>query len=129
MTADLDLADERLRSLWPDLRFAYCADHPGHDVLLTCTYRNPEAQRALYAKGRTAPGRIVTNCDGLQMMSKHNHTPARALDFCILIHGKVSWDSAEYVPVGLLAQDRGFVWGGAWPHFPDYPHIEITEAA
>jgi len=129
VSADLAMADERLRTLWPEIHFAYVADHPGHEALLTCTYRSPTEQRALYAKGRTAPGQIVTNCDGLQMLSKHNHFLSLALDFCIVINGKVSWDAAEYEPVGRLAEARGLVWGGSWAHFRDCPHIEIKEAA
>lgn len=129
MSADLGMADERLRALWPDILSAYRSAHPGHDALLTCTYRSPAEQQALYAKGRSVPGRIVTNCDGLKAVSKHNHFPSLALDFCILIHGKVSWDSAEYVWIGVLAEARDLVWGGAWAHFPDYPHLELKEAS
>ena len=129
MSADLEMADERLRSLWPDIHFAYVASHPGHEALLTCTYRSPAEQRALYTKGRTAPGQIVTNCDGLTTVSKHNHFPSLALDFCIVINGKVSWDPAEYAPVGMFAKARGLVWGGDWAHLKDYPHLELMEAA
>ena len=128
MTADLGMADPRLITLWPDILASYRMAHPGHDAILTCTYRSPAEQAALYAKGRTVPGQIVTNCDGVRTLSNHNHFPSLALDFCILIQGKVSWDSAEYVPVGILGEARGLVWGGAWAHFPDYPHLELKEA-
>ena len=33
----------------------------GIDLLIYCTYRDPEAQDALYEQGRQAPGAIVTN--------------------------------------------------------------------
>lgn len=127
MSADLTLADDRLRRLWPEIHAAYVQDHPGHDALLTCTYRSPAEQALLYAKGRSAPGAIVTNCDGLTVVSKHNHFLSLALDFCILIHGKVSWDPADYRWVGALAEARGLVWGGAWTRFPDAPHLELPE--
>ncbi len=128
MTPSLAVADERLRLLWPDIQAAYTAAHPGHQALLTCVYRSPEEQAALYGKGRTAPGLIVTHCDGVTSRSKHNTLPAQALDFCIVISGKVSWDSAEYAPVGMLAEARGLTWGGSWTHFVDAPHIEVKEA-
>lgn len=128
MKVDLALADARLKALWPEICFAYVSAHPGHEALLTCVYRSPMEQQALYCKGRTAPGQIVTNCDGLKTVSKHNHLPSLALDFCILIGGKVSWDPAEYQPVGDLAEARGLVWGGRWAHLQDSPHIEIKEA-
>ena len=36
----------------------------GIDILVTCTYRDLEAQDALYAQGRTKPGTKVTNAKG-----------------------------------------------------------------
>ena len=127
MRADLGMADERLRAIWSDILFAYRAGHPGHDAVVTATYRSPAEQAALYAKGRSAPGCIVTNCDGLKTPSHHNTFPSHALDFCILIHGKVSWDPEEYKWIGFLGQARGLVWGGAWPTFPDAPHLELAK--
>ena len=125
--ARLGMADERLRTLWPDICAAYEMHHSGHALILTCVYRSPAEQAALYAKGRTAPGQIVTYCDGVTTLSKHNAFPARALDFAVLVGGKVSWDSAEYAPVGMLAEERGLVWGGNWISFVDAPHIEIQD--
>ena len=42
----------------------------GIDVLITSTYRDAESQNALYAQGRTTPGKKVTNAKGGQ--SFHN---------------------------------------------------------
>ena len=39
---------------------ALCKEH-NIDLLVTSTYRDAESQNALYAQGRTAPGKIVTN--------------------------------------------------------------------
>ena len=36
------------------------------DLLITSTYRDHESQNALYAQGRTAPGKRVTNAKGGQ---------------------------------------------------------------
>lgn len=127
MNAALTLAHPALQEAWSTMHLAYVAAHPGHDIVLTCVYRSPEEQAALYAKGRTAPGAIVTYCDGTAVRSKHNALPARALDFCVLVGGKISWDPAEYAPVGMLAESRGLIWGGSWETLKDYPHIELQE--
>ena len=68
----------------------------------------------------------MTQLDGFRRVSKHNRDPAEALDFAVLICGKVSWDSREYEPVGALAEARGLVWGGRWEHFRDCPHLETA---
>ena len=118
-------ADPRLREAWADILHDYRQRHPEHDLILTATYRSPEEQQGLYATGRTAPGQIVTYCDGVQQPSKHNAYPSHALEFAVVIGGKVSWDSAEYAPVGMLGEAAGLVWGGSWVHFKDFPHLEL----
>lgn len=105
----------------------YGATHPGKSLLITCSYRSPAEQQRLYAQGRTTPGQIVTQIDGVTKLSNHNHKPARALDVCVLVGGKVSWDPAEYEPLGPLALKYGLIWGGNWPHFKDYPHLELPK--
>ena len=102
-------------------------DQTGHDLLLTCTERTVEEQAALYAKGRTAPGGIVTQLDGTIRKSKHNAHPARAVDVAVVINGKVSWDPAQYAPLGPLAERYGLIWGGTWDTFKDYPHLELPD--
>ena len=118
-------ADPRLAEAWTLIRADYCDAHPGKDLHLTCVYRSPEEQQALYAQGRTKPGQIVTQIDGVTKKSNHNLKPARALDFCVVIGGKVSWDIDEYEPVAVLAESRGLIAGGHWPHFKDWPHLEL----
>lgn len=127
MRANLEMADPRLQEGWQSIYMTYIRDHPGHDILLTCTYRSPAEQAILYAQGRTAPGRIVTHCDGLIKASHHNTFPSHALDFCVLVYGKVSWDEREYMPVGLIAESLGLIWGGSWHSFKDYPHVELPK--
>ena len=97
-------------------------------ILVTCTYRPVEEQQALYAQGRTKPGPVVTQLDGVKHRSNHNMLPCRALDFAVLVYGKVSWDVVEYMEVGaLVLVGSGLVWGGNWPHFKDYPHVELPQ--
>src|SRR3990167_7492221 len=67
----------------------------GITVLITCTYRSNKEQEALYAQGRTKPGRIVTRARGGQ--SKHNckgpmgEQAAEAFDVVPLRYGKPIW--------------------------------------
>ena len=60
----------------------------GIDLLVTSTYRDNESQDALYAQGRTQPGKIVTKAKAGQ--SFHNYRCA--VDVVPLINGKPVWD-------------------------------------
>jgi peptidoglycan L-alanyl-D-glutamate endopeptidase CwlK len=126
-SASLLDAHPALGYAYMDLSLEYARANPGKTLLLTCTYRSPAEQQALYAQGRSAPGQIVTQLDGVTHFSNHNCKPARAVDVCVLIGGKVSWDPAAYAPLGPLAIKYGLVWGGSWPHFKDYPHLELPK--
>jgi len=120
--------DPELMDRFLDLREQYQQATPGHALLVTCTYRTVEEQAELYAKGRTRPGAIVTNCDGVTHRSNHNVYPARAIDFAVVINGKVSWDPHEYAGPGALGEALGLVWGGSWTTLKDYPHLELPES-
>lgn len=63
----------------------------GIDVLITSTYRDNEAQNAIYAQGRSKAGRIVTNAKGGQ--SFHNYR--LAFDFVPIVNGKAQWNDAR----------------------------------
>jgi len=103
-------------------------EQTGHDLVLTCTHRSVDEQARLYAQGRTTPGPIVTQLDGTQHRSKHNLSPAQALDVAVVVAGKVSWSPDQYSALGPLCEKYGVVWGGSWPHFKDMPHIELPDA-
>lgn len=97
------------------------AKNKGITILYYCSYRSNEQQAKEYAKGRTAPGPIVTNAKPGQSM--HNY--GLALDFVPLVSGKAAWDRNDlYQTVGALAIQAGFSWGGAWKRFIDKPHLE-----
>lgn len=108
-------------------RSEYERDYPGKRIIITCTHRSVEEQQELYRHGRTAPGQIVTQIDGVKKKSNHNHYPSRALDFAIVIHGKITWDEKEYKVAGPYFVAHGLLWGGNWKTFKDYPHIELPE--
>ena len=135
---DLSHCESELAEAWRWIEATYEIDHPGRALVVTCTYRTPDEQFAAYQQGRKKVGdlwvlddapktSIVTQLNGRSRPSKHNVKPARALDFAVIVGGKVSWDSREYAPVGTLARERGLVWGGDWKAFRDYPHVELPE--
>ncbi|RKS26342.1 peptidoglycan L-alanyl-D-glutamate endopeptidase CwlK [Flavobacterium endophyticum] len=99
-------------------------------VRVTQGLRTFEEQDALYAQGRTNPGKKVTNAKGGQ--SIHNY--GFAVDICLIIDGKTaSWDTAKdwdndkiadwYECVKIFAK-HGWEWGGNWKTFKDMPHFD-----
>ena len=93
------------------------------DILITSTYRDAESQNALYAQGRTAPGKKVTNAKGGQ--SYHNWKVA--FDFCPLVNGKPNWnDVALYTKCGEIAESVGLEWAGRWKTFKELAHCQYT---
>ncbi len=100
-----------------------CHDH-GIDLLITSTYRDNESQDALYAQGRTKPGKIVTKAKGGQ--SFHNHRCA--VDVVPLLNGKPNWNTKDPVwqTVGRLGKEAGLEWAGDWTRFKEMAHFQYT---
>lgn len=122
----------RLQGCHPELAFRVrnlvrALAHAGTPIVLTQGVRTLAQQQALYAQGRTKPGKIVTNCDGVRRMS--NHQPKAdgygyAVDVAWLTPtGGVTWEG-PWETLGTLAQAHGLIWGGKWATFPDRPHLE-----
>ena len=111
-----------LQQAWPGIQHEF-AVLTGNTLGLTCVKRSVEEQKELYAIGRTKPGKILTNEDGVTRLSKHNLTTARALDVAVWVAGKLSWDEVHYLPIGPVVRKFGLFWGGDWKHFRDLPHI------
>lgn len=94
--------------------------------------RTTKRQQELYAQGRTAPGNIVTNADGVKKKSNHQAKAdgyGHAVD---IVPYPVDWDSISKfdniaVAMKLAACELGvdIVWGGDWKNFKDYPHFEL----
>lgn len=68
------------------------------DPLITCTDRSGEEQDALWAIGRTLPGKIRTYAKAGQ--SAHNYSKdgipmSLAIDFTIIIFGKPDWSGED----------------------------------
>jgi len=117
-----------LQRVFFNFRSWYKRMFPVRDIVLTCTYRDPAEQNRLYKQGRTTPGPIVTNIDGIKKKSMHNYKPARAFDFAVVIHGKTTWDAKCYDSAWLFFRQakltKKVAWGRNWKNFKDYPHIE-----
>lgn len=101
----------------------------GRQLFETCTWRSKAKQAKLYASGRTSPGPILTQIDGVSRRSRHNVYPSEAVDVCVDIDpgpGKHPvWDAASYEPLRELAVKHKLNWGGAWKNFKDLPHLEL----
>lgn len=122
----------------------------GIAVLVTCTHRTNAEQDALYAQGRTRPGRIVTRAKGGQ--SKHNarnvmlRPASEAMDIVPLRHGKPVWgttgngidddpsddmrdDLEVWQRIGAIGKAAGLKWyGDPDAKFREFPHFQNPEA-
>lgn len=103
----------------------------GFPMMVTDTLRTTEEQQALYAKGRTQPGPIVTNADGVIKRSNHQaHADGlgHAVDCCFVVDGHASWDARmPWKVYGACAEALGLTWGGTWTALHDLPHIEAPQ--
>lgn len=98
-------------------------DEAGIDVIITSTYRDHEAQAALYAQGRTTAGKIVTKAK--PGTSWHNWR--LAFDFAPIVNGKATWkDVALFTRCGDIAEDVGLEWAGRWVKFRELAHLQYT---
>ena len=117
-----------LKDLTPEMQLKVgvlmqLADEAGLDLLVTCTYRSPEEQAALYAIGRTVPGKIKTRAKPWQ--SAHQYR--KAVDCVPIMNGKPVWDAKDpaWQKYGELAEKAGLEWAGHWPRFKEFPHAQM----
>ncbi|CAN5724829.1 peptidoglycan-binding protein [soil metagenome] len=83
--------------------------------------RTYEEQNALYAQGRTKPGRIVTNARG----GYSNHNFGIAFDIGVFNGASYVPESPRYKAVGALGVELGLEWGGNWSTIKDEPHFQL----
>lgn len=99
---------------------------PGIVVKVISGTRTYAEQDALYAKGRTADGSIVTKARG----GESNHNFGIAWDIGIFDHGSYLGESQLYAvaaKIAISAAGRdGFEWGGNWVTMKDMPHFQLT---
>lgn len=121
-------------------------------VRFTSGLRSTEEQRDLWRKGRELRNgsweivdrsKVVTHCDGIERRSNHQERRpgegGSAVDFVLIEAGEARWHpgrgmesedptvAAIYEIVGTGATRRGLVWGGQWPSFADYYHLEARK--
>jgi len=103
------------------VKFEAALSKAGIKVKRTSGYRSWHEQDALYARGRTAPGPIITNARGGQ--SWHNF--GLAADYVFVVKGRVTWDG-PWDRFGGIAVECGLEWGGNFEAFKDRPHVQMT---
>ncbi len=90
--------------------------------------RSWSAQAALYAQGRTKPGKIVTKAR--PGSSWHNY--GLAIDLGLFKNGiylderKPAEADKLYAEIGRIAEVNGIEWAGTWKSFQETPHFQIT---
>jgi peptidoglycan L-alanyl-D-glutamate endopeptidase CwlK len=105
------------------------------DFTITDGVRTVQEQQALYAQGRTRPGAIVTNTDGVKKKSNHQVKDdgyGYAVDLYPYLNGKVDVNAVKELRViasHILATagrlNVPVEWGGNWKTLRDLPHFEI----
>ena len=97
-------------------------------------FRTVAEQTALYAKGRTAQGSIVTNAKGNSYSSMHQWGIAFDffLDMDVDKDGKTSDDAFNnatklFNKVGAIGKKLGLEWGGDWKSIKDLPHFQLPD--
>jgi peptidoglycan LD-endopeptidase CwlK len=100
----------------------------GCDYVLIGGQRSWEEQDALYAQGRTTPGKKVTNARG----GYSNHNFKIAGD-CGAFRAGIYLDEKEPATAAKVhkacsehAKACGLEWGGSWQGFKDLPHYEVA---
>ena len=69
--------------------------------------------------------------DGASKTMNSRHITGHAIDFAVLVGGKVRWDWPLYPRVAdafkAAAKELNIpiIWGGDWPKFRDGPHVEL----
>ena len=107
------------------------AELQGIRLVTTSGLRTFAEQNALYAKGRTAPGNVVTNARAGD--SWHNY----GLAFDVVFdngRGDPTWEEYDmnknglddWDEIGKIGSSIGLEWGGYWTGFLDRPHFQYT---
>ena len=93
----------------------------GIQVKIISGTRTYAEQEALYAQGRTKPGKRVTNARG----GYSNHNFGIAFDVGIFEGTKYLGESPKYKAVGAIGSELGLDWGGNWTSIKDEPHFQL----
>ena len=127
---DMAVADARserhIATLLPEVRplaraLVHKAAGMGIQIRILSGFRTYEEQAALYAQGRTAPGRVITNA----RPGYSNHNFGIAFDVGVFEGSRYLGESPKYKAVGALGMDIGLEWGGSWKTLVDEPHFQL----
>lgn len=137
-TEALRLRDQqRLVGVHPDLaekvlRILAAMDALGFAMTVTEGVRTAGRQAILYQQGRTTPGKIVTDKDGV--INKSNHQVkgdgyGHAVDCAFLDDPTTARietydENQPWEVYGLMGEKLGLSWGGRWKQPHDMPHLE-----
>jgi len=100
----------------------------GVNIEVISGLRSWAAQSALYAQGRTKPGRIVTKAP--PGSSWHNY--GLAIDLGLFKNGvylderNPAFADKLYAKIGAIAAKHGVEWAGNWKSFTETPHFQVT---
>lgn len=129
---------EELQEAWYAALNRFKVENPTLPTpILTCTYRSPEEQLALYNQpfdhvdndhdGKIdEPDEKVTNAKPGQ--SYHNTYPSKAFDIAFkTIDGKLDWDTKLFKAFADIMKEVNpkVIWGGNWKTIKDTPHFEL----
>ena len=118
------VVDEAIAAYRKAVKITPVGIHP----FITETMRSFQRSNDLYAQGRTAPGKIVTNAPA--GASYHNY--GLAIDFVIQVINSEGdkafrWVVDEnWMKVVRCFKEQGFAWGGDFKSIKDAPHFEMT---
>jgi len=122
-------AEDRLSKIHPTLadkarQLIAKAHEEGIDLVVTQGLRTIAEQNALYAQGRTAPGKKVTNAKG----GSSYHNFGLAFDIAVRKeNGDIDWNCTDkYKRAGQLGKSIGLEWGGDFKSIKDTPHFQLT---
>lgn len=122
MSRDITMCHPKLQNLANEL-IKEC-NKKGLKIKLTECLRSVAEQDALYAKGRTVGGNIVTNASGSSMSSMHQW--GVAFDIC-RNDGKGAYNDSDgfFTKVSVIGKSLGLEWGGDWVSIKDKPHYQL----
>ena len=127
-----DTSTQKLDTVHRDLRVLFNYVIARRDCTVVSGLRTREEQAALYAKGRTEPGGIVTYADGVDKLSRHQQ--GTAVD--VVPYPELYADKEALIAFGNYVKgvadalygagsiSNRITWGGDW-NMKDYPHFEI----
>lgn len=108
------------------------AEREGIQCLIGECVRTAAEQDALYAKGRTEKGSIVTNARGSSYSSMHQWGTAFDIYLNMDIDGDGQWKDDIYNNstrmfnrFGELGKSLGLEWGGDWKSIRDLCHFQL----